>query len=50
LRPLAELAPAELHPDVGRRYADLWQSYNEAAQALVRVNFEWHGVRISRAE
>lgn len=50
LRPLAELAPAGLHPEVGRRYADLWQGYNEAAQALVRVDFEWQGVRISRAE
>lgn len=49
LRPLAELAPSARHPANGRSYADLWQAYNQASQALVRVDFAWRGRWISRA-
>lgn len=38
LRPLAELAPAELHPGVGQSYAELWEAYNSAAQPLRAVS------------
>ena len=43
LCPLAELAPDAVHPVVGRSYADLWGSYDQAAQPLVKVKFEWRG-------
>ena len=43
LRPLAELAPEMLHPVVGRSYLDLWQAYDQAAQPLAKIDFEWRG-------
>ncbi len=43
LCPLAELAPQALHPVAGRSYADLWQAYDQAAQPLVKVDFQWRG-------
>ena len=43
LCPLAELAPGVLHPVVGQSYAALWQAYDQAAQALTKVAFEWRG-------
>ena len=43
LCPLADLAPQESHPGVGRTYRDLWQDYDKSSQALVRVEFEWRG-------
>ncbi len=50
LRPLADLAPDVLHPVVGRSYASLWRAYNEASQSLQRVDFQWRGEMVSRAQ
>ena len=43
LCPLAELAPQVLHPVVGQSYAALWRGYDQAAQTLTKVAFEWRG-------
>lgn len=42
LRPLAELAPDAVHPEVGVRYAELWQRFDGATVDLARVDLEWH--------
>jgi 2-amino-4-hydroxy-6-hydroxymethyldihydropteridine diphosphokinase len=49
LQPLAELAPAALHPVSGRSYASLWQAFDRASQPLHRVDFQWRGRVVSRA-
>jgi 2-amino-4-hydroxy-6-hydroxymethyldihydropteridine diphosphokinase len=49
LRPLAELAPQGLHPVLGKTYAALWDAYDQGAQPLSRVAFEWRGRAISTA-
>lgn len=49
LRPLAELAPRACHPVDGRSYAELWAVFDQASQALTRVDFSWRGRWISRA-
>jgi 2-amino-4-hydroxy-6-hydroxymethyldihydropteridine diphosphokinase len=42
LGPLAEVAPTEVHPLVGRSYAELWQDFDPAARAAMRpVTFDW---------
>ncbi len=43
LRPLADLAPDERHPVVGRTYRELWRDYDQRSQALQRVAFCWRG-------
>ena len=43
LRPLADLAPDEIHPVAGRTYRELWQDYDKASQARFKVEFEWRG-------
>ena len=43
LRPLADLAPNDRHPVVGRTYRELWQDYDQTSQALERVEFSWRG-------
>lgn len=48
LRPLAELAPAAVHPVTGISYASLWRAFDQASQPLQRVHFEWHGHCISQ--
>ena len=48
LCPLAELAPGERHPVNGRCYAELWAAFDQAAQPLSRVDFQWRGRTISR--
>jgi len=48
LCPLAELAGPELHPVLGKSYAELWQGYDRSSQSLARVDFQWRGRWISR--
>ncbi|MEZ5574010.1 MAG: 2-amino-4-hydroxy-6-hydroxymethyldihydropteridine diphosphokinase [Halioglobus sp.] len=50
LRPLAELSPQSLHPQVKRSYHSLWQDYDQSSQPLTRVNFMWRGRQISAAD
>lgn len=42
LLPLSEIAPANVHPQLGRTYADLWSTYDQASQELWPIDFEWH--------
>lgn len=49
LLPLAEIAPQVLHPQLQRSYATLWQAYDQHAQALWAIDFEWRGKFISQA-
>ena len=46
LRPLAEIAGDERHPQTGERYADHWARYDRA-QRLWVVPFDWQGQAIS---
>lgn len=48
LLPLAEIAPADIHPVCGKRYDELWQTYDRD-QKLWPVDFFWQGRRISQA-
>lgn len=48
LKPLAEIAPADVHPVCGKRYDALWQAYDRD-QKLWPVDFTWQGRLISRA-
>ncbi|HEY7776876.1 MAG TPA: 2-amino-4-hydroxy-6-hydroxymethyldihydropteridine diphosphokinase [Kineobactrum sp.] len=48
LRPLAELAPAAIHPSAGISYASLWRAFDQASQPLRRVDFNWRGRCISQ--
>lgn len=47
LLPMAELAPDTLHPSLKRSYSELWQGYDQSAQKLWPVGFEWRGEEIS---
>ncbi len=49
LRPLADLAPTALHPVTGHSYASLWDAYDEPAQHLRRIDFNWRGKPVSTA-
>jgi 2-amino-4-hydroxy-6-hydroxymethyldihydropteridine diphosphokinase len=40
LRPLAEIAPAERHPVIGKTYAELWQAFDAEGQALWPVDLD----------
>jgi len=46
LKPLAEIAPEELHPTEKRSYSALWQDYSRD-QRLWAIPFEWNGRAIS---
>lgn len=46
LRPLADLAPEDLHPEAGRSYRDLWEAFDQGSQLVSRVAFEWRGREI----
>ncbi|HGX92663.1 MAG TPA: 2-amino-4-hydroxy-6-hydroxymethyldihydropteridine diphosphokinase [Candidatus Tenderia sp.] len=41
LQPLAELAPATLHPCLGQSFAALWRAFDKSRQRLWRVAFVW---------
>lgn len=38
LRPLAEIAPNERHPETGITYRDMWRRFSDATQPLVPVD------------
>jgi len=50
LLPLAEIAGDEIHPQLKQAYGALWSAYDQASQALWRVDFEWRERVISAAE
>ena len=43
LGPLADVAPDERHPVLGRSYAALWAAFDRAAQPLRPVELDWDG-------
>ena len=49
LAPLAELAPAAVHPVAGLSYGQLWAEFGNRNR-VSRVDFEWRGQRISSAK
>ena len=48
LRPLADIAPEDVHPVCSESYGRLWQAYS-TDQKLWPVDFTWQGHRISQA-
>jgi 2-amino-4-hydroxy-6-hydroxymethyldihydropteridine diphosphokinase len=48
LRPLADIAGAEMHPACRQTYQQLWQDY-QRDQKLWPVDFSWQGRQISTA-
>jgi 2-amino-4-hydroxy-6-hydroxymethyldihydropteridine diphosphokinase len=50
LLPLAEIAPAVVHPGNGESYATLWQQYDQARQKLWPVDFTWQNKKISNSD
>ncbi|MCG7870735.1 MAG: 2-amino-4-hydroxy-6-hydroxymethyldihydropteridine diphosphokinase [Candidatus Thiodiazotropha lotti] len=40
LRPLSEVAGAEIHPEEGKSYQQLWQGFDHSTQALWPVSLE----------
>ena len=49
LRPLAEIAPDLLHPELTQTLGELWQAYR-SPQKLWPIDFNWAGLVISRAD
>ncbi len=49
LRPLADIAPGVMHPELAVTYAVLWMDYDKAWQKLWAVDFQWQGRAISVA-
>jgi 2-amino-4-hydroxy-6-hydroxymethyldihydropteridine diphosphokinase len=41
LKPLAEIAADEVHPEVNKSYANLWQAYDKSQQKLWAIKFDW---------
>lgn len=48
LRPLADIAPGDVHPVCGKTYGELWREY-DTGQKLWPVDFHWRGRSISTA-
>lgn len=46
LKPLAEIAADEVHPEVKRSYASLWQTYDKSQQNLWVIKFDWSPTNI----
>ncbi|KMQ73443.1 2-amino-4-hydroxy-6-hydroxymethyldihydropteridine diphosphokinase [Marinobacter subterrani] len=46
LRPLADIAPDDVHPVCGKAYGQLWREYS-TGQKLRPVDFNWQGRQIS---
>ena len=44
LRPLVEVAGSEIHPVLGRSYQELWRDFDQSAQPLAPVGFEFPAV------
>ncbi|MGK2913444.1 MAG: 2-amino-4-hydroxy-6-hydroxymethyldihydropteridine diphosphokinase [Porticoccaceae bacterium] len=47
LRPLADIAAGEVHPVVGKTYAELWRMYDQKKQQIRPIDFVWRGRLIS---
>ena len=47
LWPLAEIAGAEIHPQLQMSYTQLWQAYDKLLQKLWPVEFYWRSQKIS---
>jgi 2-amino-4-hydroxy-6-hydroxymethyldihydropteridine diphosphokinase len=43
LLPLAEIAPASVHPVTGKSYAQHWADYDKEKQNLWPIEFHWSG-------
>jgi len=41
LWPLAEMAPEGVHPEIGEKYAALWEKFDKRNQSLRPIPFEW---------
>lgn len=41
LKPLADIAPNEVHPVTGKTYLQLWQAFDQASQPIQPVAFKW---------
>ncbi len=50
LRPLAELAPAGIHPSSALSYQALWQQFDQQKQLLWPVSFMWQERQLSKLE
>jgi 2-amino-4-hydroxy-6-hydroxymethyldihydropteridine diphosphokinase len=47
LRPLVDIAPKALHPELKMSYQSLWSAYDKAKQKLWPVDFLWQDKKIS---
>ena len=47
LRPLVDIAPDNLHPELKTSYQSLWSAYDKAKQKLWPVDFLWQDKKIS---
>ena len=48
LRPLAELAPGDVHPVTGRTFAEHWAEFDASAEPLTPVDIDLEGAAASR--
>ena len=42
LWPLAEIAPALVHPSAGKTYAELWADFDKSKETLAPIEFDFH--------